>query len=81
MATLPQVLLGHLELATMLWRRTHTPMRAAVMTSRLCRKLTEKASEVFAEELLRAADTFEDHAVGILDQVSADHERPLRAGC
>jgi hypothetical protein len=54
----------------MLWRRTYTPMRAAVTTSRLCHKLVERASNTFAEELTLAAVAFESRAIGILDQIT-----------
>jgi hypothetical protein len=64
------VLLGHLDLSRVLWLRSPEPLRAAVMASRLCLKLKETNGASSATELQQASDTYEDWAVGLLDQIA-----------
>lgn len=63
------VLLGNFKLSRVLWRRCRSPLRAAVMCSRLCLKLKDTSRVTDEEELQCAADEFEDLAVGILNQL------------
>ena len=68
------VLLGNKELARMLWRKTHEPMRAAIMARRLCYKMTNMCGPAFSDELQSAADEFENWAIGILDQITRSED-------
>ena len=76
--TLWATLMGHFELARLLWLKTgeyrQEPLRTAVMASRMCQELKGQISNDAAwsspdlmRELQRGAETMEEWAVGILD--------------
>ena len=76
--TLWATLMGHFELARLLWLKTgeyrQEPLRTAVMASRMCQELKGQISNDAAwsspdlmRELQRGAETMEEWAVGMLD--------------
>jgi hypothetical protein len=69
MAVMWTVLLGNFDLSRMLWTRCSSPLRAAVMARRLCLRLADSCHLSRQEELRKAANNFEDWAIGTLDQI------------
>jgi len=69
------VLMGHFELSRELWRRSNYPLRSAVMARRLCLSLIDRGSgNDHSDSLTKAADMFEDWAVGTLEQIQTSEE-------
>jgi hypothetical protein len=68
-AVLWSVALGNFALARLLWLRCSSPLVTAMIARRLCLRLGSVASPAFVTELTAAADTFEELALGILDQI------------
>jgi hypothetical protein len=66
------IAMGALDLAFVLWKRSRVPLRSALLAQYLCLKLTEK--KVKADELKRAANTFKDAALGVLDNLKDQEE-------
>ena len=64
------VLAGSERLSRVLWAKSHEPLRAAIICSQLCRRLSAlphlRADE---EHLDHFADMYEDWAIGLLDAV------------
>ena len=63
------VVSGQFELARVFWERTTEPLRAALVASRVCRKLAAR-DDGDSDDLLQQGDSFEQWAIGVLDQVS-----------
>lgn len=61
------VLAGHHQVATLLWRKTKNPLRAALTASQMCRRLTQHA-ELAADHahLLQHSLAYEDLAIDLL---------------
>jgi len=64
------VLSGHFELSRRIWLTSDEPLRAAIMSRRLCLKLSSLQSASHAEELREYAHRFEGWAIGLLDEVT-----------
>eukprot|EP00966_Prymnesium_polylepis_P286853 6625859-Prymnesium_polylepis.2 len=63
-------LTGQHNLATALWERSNTPLRAAIMASQLCRRLSRHSSlRADSEALLAQSLSYEDLALELLDAV------------
>ena len=64
------VLAGHHEVATALWRKTRSPIRAALIASSICRRLTQHPELISDHEQLRErSDAYEQLAIELLDTV------------
>lgn len=74
--TMWAVLFGNFELARVLWRRSSSPMRTAVLASQLCHDLEHKWPPMSAE-LSRAAEDMEDWAIGMLNQMHSVEDAVL----
>lgn len=68
------VLMGHFKLSRMLWLKTSTPLRAAVVAARLCQKMSLKAGPANVEALQEQSKVYESWALGILNQVTKSDE-------
>ena len=73
------VLAGQHELATVLWAKAEYPLRAALMASQLCQRLsTNPKLRADSDELTASYMAYEDLAIELLDAVrESDDAAPL----
>ena len=64
------MLAGQHKLAEVLWSKTKTPLRAALMASQLCQRLsTNPKLRADSDELTASYMAYEDLAIELLDAV------------
>jgi hypothetical protein len=69
------VLSGQHDLAEALWEKTQDPIRAALMASQLCRRLSQNgALRADSADLLNDAERYEDCALDVLDAIRDSSE-------
>ena len=63
-------LAGKHEIARLIWGKTESPLRASLLASQMCRRLSRCDSLVADREaLLKESETYEDMAIDLLDAV------------
>ena len=77
------VLVGEEPLARLLWAKTHEPIRAALMASKLCQTLAALPHLSSDQDYLQEqADEFEKLSIGLLDTIAESHDAvPLLTVC